>query len=574
MDASIREFCSVICYKEEMKKENTGKSMIRILIDGKTVRAEKGETLLEILTGSGTFLRSDCGGKGLCGKCLVRIPGASIEKISSPEDAEVRIIGQKDIDAGYRLACRAKILNDLPVEIPGNSILSPEVIQKGQVMLPGSFSFIGLPAGTNDRYGIAVDLGTTTIAVYLCNLVSGKVAGSVSVKNPQAMLGDDVISRISAVAENPGALPRLQKMAVKAIEWCAASICRSFNIDPGHIRSAVVVGNSTMIHLFTGDNPSSIGVFPYTPLFVEDKKFRAESVGFEFNPSADILTLPLISGFLGSDILAAALATDLANASPGTMLIDIGTNGEVMLMGKNGLFAASCATGPAFEGAAVRHGMHAVSGAIDSVEIDMKSGGVACSVIQKDQNGNRLPSGICGSGVISAVAELYRAGLVSKDGRFNRNPGSSLIRYDKNGLPEFELVSADKSESRQAITLTQKDIRAVQLAKAALFSGIMMVCRSAGLKKPERILVSGAFGTFIDVNDAKTIGMLPDLSPENIAGIGNGAGAGAVLALFNPEFIDKANALARAVTVLELATLPEFQQVFLSSLSFPELDRP
>jgi uncharacterized 2Fe-2S/4Fe-4S cluster protein (DUF4445 family) len=327
-----------------------------------------------------------------------------------------------------------------------------------------------------------------------------------------------------------------------------------------------------MIHLFTGENPSSIGIFPYAPLFVEEKTFKAGSIGFEFNSSADIFMLPLISGFLGSDIIAAALATEMDSAAPGTMLADIGTNGEVMLIGKNGIFATSCATGPAFEGATIRHGMHAVSGAIDAVKIDKVSGGVTCSVIQKYPDTIGLPSGICGSGVVSAVAELYRVGLVSGDGRINVNSGSPLIRYDETGVLEFELVSSEKSETRKAITVTQKDIRAVQLAKGALLAGMKILCAEAGLTVPKKLLVAGAFGEFINKKDALTIGMLPGLPEENITVIGNGAGAGAVLALFNPALRGKARELARTVKVLDLASMPEFQNVFLNSLQFPELE--
>jgi uncharacterized 2Fe-2S/4Fe-4S cluster protein (DUF4445 family) len=494
-----------------------------------------------------------------------------MKSVSFPDDAEVRALSKNALTARYRLACRVKALNDLSVEIPASSRLSPEVVPKGPLMLPEPIPFSALPAGdTTNRYGLAVDLGTTTIAVYLCDLVSGKVAGSLSVRNPQAMFGDDVISRISRVMENLENLGRLQKMAVQAIEWGATALCQSSQIDPGHIRCAVVVGNSTMIHLFAGVNPSSIGVFPYAPLFVEDKTFPAESVGFTFNPSAVILTLPLISGFLGSDIVAAALATKLDRAAAGTMLVDIGTNGEVMLQSKNGLYATSCATGPALEGATIRHGMQAVSGAIDAVKIDRQSGSVTCSVINNDSDSLSLPSGICGSGVVSAVAGLYRAGLLSREGRLKSNSGSPLIRYDKTGLMEFELVSADKSQSRQAITLTQKDIRAVQLAKGALFAGMKMLCAKAGLTAPKRLLVAGAFGNFIDKKAALTIGIFPDLPEENITMMGNGAGAGAVLALFNPELRDRARELARTVTVLDLASRPEFQEVFISSLSFPE----
>jgi len=554
-----------------MQKEDTENCLIRIAPDEKFFQAGKGQLLLEALTGAGILLRSDCGGNGLCGKCLIRISEPLPESVSPPGDAETRVLGEKDIKAGFRLACRVTVLNDLLIEIPGRSLFCSEVSQKGPMILPEPIPFRALAAGTADRYGLAVDLGTATIAVYICDLISGNVAGSVSVRNPQAMFGDDVMRRISAVGVNPGNLTRLQKMAVKAVEWSVTALCRSTHIDPGHIRTAVVAGNSTMIHLFAGENPSSLGVFPYTPLFVEDKTFKAGSIGFEFNPSADIFTLPLISGFLGSDIIAAAIATDLSEASPGTMLIDIGTNGEVMLIGKTGLIATSCATGPALEGATIRHGMRAVSGAIDAVKIDRKNGGIICTVIQKDKNAISLPSGICGSGVVSTVAELYRAGLVSRDGRLNRNSGSSLIRYDETGLLEFELVPAEKSETRKAITLTQNDIRAVQLAKSALLTGMEMLSARAGLTVPKRLLVAGAFGNFIDKKDAKTIGMFPDLPEENITGVGNAAGAGAVLALFNPALRGKARELAQTTTVLDLASLPEFQRIFLGSLSFPAL---
>ncbi len=554
--------------KEKLQKSNTGECLIRILPDGNTFRADKSESLLEALTGKGILLRSECGGKGLCGKCLVRISDFSQKKISSA-DEEVSIMGEDDRKAACRQACRVTLLNDLSVEIPAISLLSPEVVTKSPLFLPQPIPFCAQPAaGKAGSYGLAVDIGTTTIAVYLCDLVSGKVAGSIALRNPQAIFGDDVISRIGFAAEKSGNLTRLQKMAVQGIEWGITALCRSTHIDPAHIRSAVVVGNSTMIHLFTGVNPFSIGVFPYAPLFVEDKTFPAGSVGLQFNPSADIFTLPLISGFLGSDIVAAALATEMDRTAAGTMLVDIGTNGEVMLQSKNGLLATSCATGPAFEGATIRHGMQAVSGAIDAVKIDRRNGSVTCSVINNSAAFS-LPAGICGSGVVSAIAELYRTGIVSGNGRLNDNSGSPLIRPDQTGMLEFTLVSADKSQTGQAITLTQKDIRAVQLAKGALFAGMKMLCAKAGLTAPIRLLVAGAFGNFIDKKAALTIGMFPALPEECITMTGNGAGAGAVLVLFNPELREKARELARTAIVLDLAAQKEFQEVFLSSLSFP-----
>lgn len=546
--------------------------MIRILPDDRSIMADKGEILLEALSGNGFLLRSDCGGKGLCGKCLVRLSNPLPDSVALPEDAEEQLLDKRELKTGYRLACQVKVAKGLSVEIPASTLLNPEVTQKGSIIFPAPVPFLPLPsADTIGRYGLAVDLGTTTIAVYMCDLVSGKIAGSISVRNPQAIFGDDVMSRISFAVENSENLTRLQKLAIKAIEWSVTAICESTHIDPEQIRLAVVAGNSTMIHLFTGASPLSIGVFPYTPLFVEDKTFKAGLMGFKFNPSADILTLPLISGFLGSDIIAAVLTTELDSAAAGTMLVDIGTNGEVMLRSENGLFATSCATGPAFEGATIRHGMQAVSGAIDAVKIDRKNGSVTCSVIHNNPDAVDRPSGICGSGVVSAVAELYRAGLVSRDGRLKNNSGSPLIRSDKTGVLEFELVPAEQTQTRKAITLTQKDIRAVQLAKGALCSGMKMLCAKAGFTAPKRLLVAGAFGSFMKIKDALTIGMFPDLAEENITVIGNAAGAGAVTALFNPEFRDKARNLSRTVTVLDLASLPEYQKVFLSSLSFPVL---
>lgn len=554
-----------------MQDKNTETCMIQMVPDGKAIQATKGQPLFETLVHTGTILRSDCGGNGRCGKCLVQISNLSTENISSPSDAELQLLGEKGLKEGFRLACQATALNDLLIEIPDKSLLNPEVSSKGPMLLPEHMypkePFIHI----SKNYGLAVDLGTTTIAVYLCDLDSGKVVSSISVRNPQAMFGDDVMSRISVVINNSSNLTRLQNMAVKAIQWCVTSLCESMHInDPVCIKTAVVVGNSTMIHLFVNENPSSLGTFPYEPRFIEEKTFKAETVGFSFNPCAEIVTLPLISGYLGSDIVAAALATELGESAPGTMLVDIGTNGEVMLMGKNQILAASCATGPAFEGAAIKHGMHAVSGAIDAVKFDKETGSVTCSVIQKDPHTTVQASGICGSGVVSAIAELYRNGFLSGSGQLNPNSGSPGIRYDKNGILEFELVPAQLSQTERAITLTQKDIRAIQLAKGALITGMKLLCDKTDFNVPKRLLLAGAFGTFIDIEDAKIIGMFPDLPKSDVTGVGNAAGAGAVLSLFDPSLRTKARGLAQSTIVVDLACVPKFEKTFLNALPFPE----
>ena len=275
----------------------------------------------------------------------------------------------------------------------------------------------------------------------------------------------------------------------------------------------VIVGNSTMIHMFLGEDPSSIGVFPYEPLFKEERSVTAGTLGLTFNPSTEVRTLPLISGFLGADIVGATLAADLGHKAKGTLLADVGTNGEIILLGEKGFSATSCATGPAFEGASIRHGMHAISGAIDAVKVDPQTGKAVCSVIQKNPKQPKKVSGLCGSGVVSAVAELYRAGLILNDGRFNTEAAPDLFQYEDE-LPEYILAPAGETLSGKAVTLAQKDIRAIQLAKGALYAGIQMLCSEKGYERPSRLLIAGAFGSYIEKEDALAIGMFPAIPSD------------------------------------------------------------
>jgi uncharacterized 2Fe-2S/4Fe-4S cluster protein (DUF4445 family) len=551
---------------------NAGKHKINLVSENREFWAESGQTVLEALIGLGIFLRTDCGGKGSCGKCQVKVLKASAGDTNTPDESEIKILGQKHLSAGYRLACRLLVSGEISLEIPDTSRLSAEVAQKGLATLVDNLSDLRSPlAGRSDSYGLAVDLGTTTIAVYLCDLGAGKVVASTSARNPQTLFGDDVMSRIGAIRSDPGLLKRQQKMAVRAIEWGVISLCRSTRIDPHNIRNMVAVGNTTMIHIFAGEDPSSIGVFPYEPGFVREKKLSAASLGFRFNPDSQIRTLPLITGFIGADIVSAALAAKLSRADTGTMLVDVGTNGEIMYAGPEGLVATSCATGPAFEGAAIRHGMHAVSGAIDAVKIDRITGKAVCSVIQQNPDQPKKITGICGTGVISAAAELLRAGIILKDGAFNRKDEPPYLRRDHNDSPEFVLASGEETQDGRAVTFTQKDVRAVQLAKGALRTGIDLLCREAGRQRPSKLLVAGAFGSFINKKDALTIGIFPEMPEEDIEVVGNAAGAGAILALFDEEFSIQANELTRDTRVLELSAHPDFQDTFVDSLGFPEL---
>jgi uncharacterized 2Fe-2S/4Fe-4S cluster protein (DUF4445 family) len=330
----------------------------------------------------------------------------------------------------------------------------------------------------------------------------------------------------------------------------------------------VAVGNSTMVHLLLGEDPSSLGVFPYAPRFREDRRVDAGSVGLSLNPGARLRTLPLIGGHLGADILGAAIAAGLPEATRGTILVDVGTNGEIISPTERGWAAASCATGPAFEGAAITHGMQATSGAIDAVRFNRTTGCLDYSVIRGDPGRAGTPAGICGSGVIAAVAELLRAGIILKNGSFNAGCGSPCLRPGAGGILEFEIAPAGARHHRIAITLTQADVRAVQLAKAALRTGIELLCRENGIHRPRRILLAGTFGSVIDRRDALALGMFPPVEADEIEGVGNAAGAGTVRALLREDYFQQARQLAAATRVLDLAAHPDFQDTFVTFLSF------
>jgi len=546
------------------------KKKILLLPENQLVSADDQQSLFEALTMAGIMIRSDCGGAGRCGKCSVRVVDTGKTADRPPDEIEQHLISEKDLGRGFRLACRVKIESDMTVEIPDSSRFIPEVVAKPatQQLLDEALAVRGNGRSTLKGYGLAVDLGTTTIGVYLCDLSRLKVAASVAIRNPPALLGADVISRISAVMTDQRNLPRLQQMAVGGIEAAVRSLCDTAHISPEEISRMTIVGNSTMIHLILGVDPSSIGTSPYQPTFTEERKVPAQEIGFHFNPAIMVYTPPLISGFLGSDILSAAYAVRFFDQPPGTLLVDMGTNGELMLKSSEGITATSCATGPAFEGANIHHGMQAAPGAVDAVKLDNHSGEIEISVIKNNKGRTVKPSGICGSGILSAVAEFVRSGVVLEDGAFNPQGTHPGLKFDKGKLREFVIASGEATATGRKLTVTQKDIRSIQLAKSALTSGIKMICEKAGIKRPEKILLAGAFGNYMSLEDCFTIGLLAGVGPEDIKVIGNAAGVGAVLTLFDQASIVELKELARLAKVFNLSANPEFQDIFVKNLNF------
>ncbi|MBW2657672.1 MAG: DUF4445 domain-containing protein [Deltaproteobacteria bacterium] len=546
------------------------KHKILLLPENQRISADDQQSLFEALTMAGIMIRSDCGGAGRCGKCSIRIIDVGKTSGCPPDELEQCLISEEDLGSGFRLACRMKIESAMTVEIPDSSRFIPEVVAKPttQQLLDEALAFRGNDQSTLKGYGLAVDLGTTTIGVYLCDLSLLKVTASIAVRNPQALLGADVISRISAVMMDQRNLARLKQMAVGGIEAAIRSLCDTIHISPEEISRMTIVGNSTMIHLILGEDPSSIGTSPYQPKFTEERKVQAQEIGFHFNPAISVYTPPLISGFLGADILAAAYAVRFFDQPQGTLLVDMGTNGELMLKGSKGITATSCATGPAFEGANIHHGMQAAPGAVDAMKLDNHCGKIEISVIKNNKGLTVKPSGICGSGILSAVAEFIRSGVVLEDGAFNPQGTHPGLKLDKGKLKKFVIAYGEATATGRDLIVTQKDIRSIQLAKSALTSGIKMICEKAGIKRPEKILLAGAFGNYMDLDDCYTIGLLAGVGPKDIKVIGNAAGVGAVLTLFDHASIVELKELARLAKVFNLSANSEFQNIFIKNLNF------
>jgi len=527
------------------------KHLLQIAPHGRKIELPTDANLLNSLTEHSIFLRSDCGGKGVCGKCVVRVKGEN-DNFTPTE------------------ACRVTVSEDLVIEIPRSSMLATNIIQKVMAVLPRSF--IELQEQNRDAspaYGVAVDLGTTTLALYLCNMTQGIVLSSLSIKNPQSIYGDDVMSRIGEVSQGKENLLRLQKLVVSSIEWGCEELATAQNVKTLLLGKMVMVGNPVMIHIALGINPEPIGIAPYQPAFLLEQCLESSQLGFK-KLNLSVNTLPQISGFIGGDILAATIGAEINDQPLGTLLVDIGTNGELVYKGDHGLYATSCATGPAFEGASLSCGIQAIPNAIDKVVIADKYSVPSYTMIPgKKENASSTPVGLCGSGVISATAELYRAGLIDQSGVLATDTDIGMQRMDSSGMKQYIIVHGGSDSEARNIFINQKDIRSIQLGKAALISGIEFLLRRAGDVMPKKIIIAGAFGSYLDKDDMITLGMIPRLDKGKIEIAGNLAGAGAVMTLCNSRYLDLAKELAAKIEVIDLATNLEFQKVFVKKLGFP-----
>ncbi len=582
---------------------------------GRRGECTPGQTLLDCARQLGVDLVSLCGGMGSCGRCIVQVLDG---EVSQPAPDEGEYLGSKELAEGYRLACRAIPLADCRVSVPPESLTAPQRTQVEGEEIPVTpdplvktylltlrapslddlradaerlsealeqqhgivaarldlTTFRDLPPRLRSEgwqirvamrdgeivallpleanpLGLAVDLGTTKIAAYLIDLETGETLASEGLMNPQIAYGEDVVARMASVQTDPSEAKRLQALVIDVLNEAVAKMCGEIDAEPAEIVEMVVVGNTAMHHLFLLLPVQQLATAPYVPAVTSALDVKARELGLNIAPGAYVHLLPNIAGYVGADHVAMLLATQVAQADGVVLALDIGTNTEVCLSNRGNLTSLSCASGPAFEGAHIKHGMRAANGAIEHLRM-------VGDRIEVQTIGGVPPVGLCGSGILDTLAQLVQSGVVDGRGRMGNHP---RVRNDGH-VREFVLVERD--DDRPAITFTQKDVRELQLAKGAMRTGIEVLLRTNELTADDidHVIVAGAFGTYIDIASAITIGMLPRLPLDRFHQVGNAAGMGARLALISRAKRAEAQAVARRVQYVELASDPQFSKTF------------
>jgi uncharacterized 2Fe-2S/4Fe-4S cluster protein (DUF4445 family) len=608
--------------------------------EGKRVDTTIGQTLFDTAGKLGVDIQSLCGGRGICGKCRV-IVRSGMDSLSHASDAERRFLSESEVETNLRLACQAAIKGRGPivVEVPQQSRVGqqrllvkglerpvqltpsvrrlsvslkkpslldvesdasrllralrrksgediridyealkriPHALREGNwdvtaiTWMDRELIFVKPERQSKSLYGMAVDIGTTKIAAYLLNLDAGEISATVSMMNPQIPYGEDVISRISYIMKDEKNLEKMNRIVITGINELIDEACEKAGIDPKDIYDMIVVGNTAMHHIFLSISPKYVSLSPYPAVVQSSVDVKARDLGVRMNCGAYVHVFPAIAGFVGADAVADALATGIYESEELTMLVDIGTNTEIILGDKEKILSCSCASGPAFEGAHIKHGMRAATGAIEHIWIDPKTLEVGYSTI-----GNVKPSGLCGSAIVDAVAQFLKTGMIAPEGNFQRSETERLRRNENK--PEFVIAWSDESSTGDDIVVTQGDVREVQLAKAAIYTGaaILMKRMKVDFRDIKKVFIAGAFGNYVDPQSARTIGMFPDVPIQNVQFVGNTAGSGARMALLSTQMRRVADEVARKIEYIELGADPDFHKEFLNATYFPhkELER-
>ncbi len=567
------------------------------------------QTLLESARELNVDLVSICGGVGTCGRCKVQVISGQVSSLTLDEQSE---LSTRELEQGYRLACRVYPLTDVKVHVPPESLTAPQRTQVEGLEVDAApepairavdvelaaptldspvpddvnlLTALGIPAGSVDFQlqqtlswqlrdlnwklsaalrgeevvavaapgakwvGLAVDIGTTKIAAYLVELSTGQTLAAKGLMNPQISYGEDLVTRIVAASKTPAEAAKLQSLLVEALNQLAADLCAETGWRTENIVEAVVVGNTAIHHLFLKLPVRQLGLAPYIPATRAAVEIKAREIGLKLAPGATLHLLPNVAGYVGADHVAMLLATRTAEAEKTTLAIDIGTNTEICLNHQGKMTSVSCASGPAFEGAHIKFGMRAAPGAIEHVRLENDR-------LEIQTIGAEPPIGVCGSGLLDVVAQLRLNGILDRSGRMGEHP-----RVRKGEVAEFILA---ERPGQEPVSISQKDVRELQLAKAAIRAGIQALVAAEGLAESEieQVIVAGAFGTFIDIRSAITIGMLPDLPLERFSQVGNAAGTGARLALVSLSQRARAAEIAAHDGYIELARVPNFQRKF------------
>ena len=506
---------------------------IRFLPGGKTVTVSDGTTLYEAARGAFAMPDAVCGGNGTCGKC-------ALDRIENGERTRV-------------LACQTAVTRDMTVCLPERAA--------ERIVLSGACG-ASFPLTAADGYAAAFDVGTTTLVCYLLDRKTGRQLASAGALNPQASFGADVITRAKHALENGAAA--LRDAALSGMNRLLGEVTASAGVPQTEITLCSIVGNSCMQHLLLDLPLRSLVTAPYVPFSTDAVVTNAASLGLHAHPDAPVRVLPLIGGFIGADTVGCLLATDIARLPGNTLLLDIGTNGELVLNAGGKRLACSAAAGPALEGGRICCGMRGAEGAIDRVRLT--DGVPACSVI-----GGGRPAGLCGSGLIDLIARLLETDMIDAGGRMrDTGPLAPRMRHI-DGMRAFEIASGHESGTGRPLLLTQRDVREVQLAKSAIASGIGILTDAAGLRAADidRVLLAGAFGNSLDAASACAIGLIPGCLRDRVHPVGNAAGEGAKLAALSDDAFAFSKALARGTAPIDTAADPSFQKRFLDGLAFP-----
>lgn len=529
--------------------------------------AAPGSTLLDALRAARIEIPADCGGHGTCGKCMVRAEGG----LDLPTEQEKKILGDEKLSLHLRLACRARATGNVKVEFVGAAVTSE--------ILPFRMEYVPNPKVRTDlvakkkaglTLGASVDIGTTSLSARLADLETGLVIASVITPNPQRLYGADVASRINYAADAEGGLERLRSLIVGRVREMLDELARGQGADSSGIGRIVVAGNPAMVHIFLGIEPRFIAPAPFVAPTACPLDVDAAAAGLRVAPGARILILPAVAAYVGADAVAGALRVWLHEPGGPRLFVDLGTNAEIMLSDGDRIYSCAAAAGPALEGAQIACGTRASDGAIDSVSFDTAPFFTTIS--------GAPPEGICGTGILDAVAALLAAGVISANGRMESETSERLagtiserIR-EREGVREFVIARGGERGAKSDIALTQRDVREIQLAKGAIRAGIEILLDRTGVAATdlETIYLAGALGTYLKPETALGIGLVPVVDPQRIKFVGNAALDGATEALLSSARWTEAAAVAETAEYIELSSDPEFEKRFTTCMKFPD----